>query len=100
VSEKDLHWAIARNLAALGFDVTSTAQPQRAMMTAGVPDLYVRHERWGIRVWLEVKTAKGRVRPSQAAWIERERRAGGHAAIVRSTSDAIEVLKAAGAPLA
>lgn len=97
--EKRLQWEIRRALETMGFDVTSTSQPQRAMMTAGIPDLYARHPRWRIRLWIEVKTPRGRVRPAQAAWIEAERAAGGHAIVARSVGDVLDALRAAGAPI-
>lgn len=97
--EKRLQWEIRRALETLGFDVTSTSQPQRAMMTAGIPDLYARHPRWKLRLWIEVKTPRGRVRPAQAAWIEAERAAGGHAIVARSLGDVLDALRAAGAPI-
>src|SRR5690606_21130381 len=97
--EKRLQLEIRRALETLGFDVTSTSQPQRAMMTAGIPDLYARHPRWKLRLWIEVKTPKGRIRPAQAAWIEAERAAGGHAIVARSLADVIEALKEIGAPI-
>lgn len=97
--EKRLQHQIRRALETLGFDVTSTSQPQRAMMTAGIPDLYARHPRWKLRLWIEVKTPRGRVRPAQAAWIEAERAAGGHAIVARSLGDVLDALRAAGAPI-
>ena len=69
------------------------------MLPLGLPDLYVRHAGWRIRLWLEVKTERGRLSDWQAAWIERERAAGGHAAVVRSVKDAIHALRQAGAPI-
>src|SRR5690606_35729707 len=69
------------------------------MMTAGIPDLYARHPRWKLRLWIEVKTPRGRVRPAQAAWIEAERAAGGHAIVARSVSDVLDALREAGAPI-
>src|SRR5690606_34125804 len=97
--EKRLQQQIRRALEMLGFDVTSTSQPQRAMMTAGIPDLYARHQRWRIRLWIEVKTPKGRIRPAQAAWIEAERAAGGHAIVARSVGDVLDALRELGAPI-
>jgi len=97
--EKRLQWEIRRALETLGFDVTSTSQPQRAMMTAGIPDLYARHPRWKLRLWIEVKTPRGRVRPAQAAWIEAERAAGGHAIVARSLGDVLDALRELGAPI-
>lgn len=97
--EKRLQHQIRRALETLGFDVTSTSQPQRAMMTAGIPDLYARHPRWKLRLWIEVKTPRGRIRPAQAAWIEAERAAGGHAIVARSLDDVLTALRELGAPI-
>jgi hypothetical protein len=44
---------------------------------------------------LEVKTATGRVRPEQKAWLSCVRAFGGFAAVVRSTSDAVAAVERA-----
>ncbi len=97
--EKELHWRIYQALRELGCDVTSTAQPHQAHLSPGIPDLYVRHARWGVRVWLEVKTPEGQVSPAQRAWHEVEASAGGRVHVVRSLSEALRVLREAVAPI-
>ena len=97
--EKRLQWEIRRELQKLGCEVCDLTQPRATMLPLGLPDLYVRHEGWRVRVWMEVKTDRGRLSPWQEAWLARERAAGGHAAVVRSVNDAINALRAAGAPI-
>jgi len=97
--EKALQWRIRRALEQLGCEVLDLTQPRRTMLPLGLPDLYVRHEGWRVRVWMEVKTERGRLSPWQEAWLARERAAGGHAAVVRSVEDAIHALREAGAPI-
>src|SRR5690606_41773509 len=96
--EKRLQHQIRRALERLGCEVLDLTQPRRTMLPLGLPDLYVRHEGWRVRVWMEVKTERGRLSPWQEAWLARERAAGGHAAVVRSVEDAIHALREAGAP--
>lgn len=97
--EKRLQWEIRRALETLGFDVTSTSQPQRAMMTAGIPDLYVRHPGWQIRLWIEVKAGRNKPTPAQLAWHEAERAAGGVVVVAYSVEDVLRVLVEMGAPI-
>lgn len=44
---------------------------------------------------VEVKTATGRVRPEQEAFIEAVKRAGGRAGIARSVDDALDIARGA-----
>jgi len=97
--EKRVQWQIIRALQALGCDVTSTSQPQRAMMTPGIPDLYIRHPRWGIRLWVEVKAGRNRATPAQRAWIDAELEAGGHAIVAYGVEDVLRELIRLGAPI-
>ena len=90
MTEKQVERAIIRELTGIGCNVTKLSQPQRAMMTAGIPDLYVRHSAWGLRVWVEVKTPKGKVSLAQRVWHDFEREAGGTVLVVRSALDAVE----------
>ena len=99
ISEKELEASIIAALRSLGCHVTKFSQPRATKQTEGIPDLYARHAAWGIRLWLEVKTHRGRVRPAQAAWHEAERAAGGTVVVVRSPSDAVEALRGLGAPI-
>ena len=69
------------------------------MITRGVPDLYARSEKYGIRLWLEVKTPIGRLSPYQEAWHASERAAGGDVVVVRSVSEVITALQQRGVPI-
>lgn len=76
---------------------------------AGVPDIHLpvqnnhpkpyRTEPWEsfhpryIGLWLEFKTAKGRVSPDQKLWHGQLRMAGHRVEVVRSTEAAIEIVK-------
>lgn len=99
-TEKHIEAGIVRDLRALGCAVTKTSQHGKPLgMTEGLPDLYASHPRWQIRLWIEVKTARGRLRPAQADWHARERAAGGTVIVARSTADVIGAFRALGAPI-
>lgn len=65
-------------------------------MVAGVPDLVLCHE--GRALFFEVKSAKGRLQPTQRAFIELATQAGAKAAVVRSIDDVRAALCAWGIP--
>ena|SRR5690554_1438817 len=97
--EKRLMWQAKRELEKLGCDVTLFSQPFRAHQTRGIPDMYVRHGRWRARLWVEWKAGRNDTTAHQAAWLEREREAGGHAIVARSLEDVLRALREAGAPI-
>lgn len=97
--EKAVERDIMRALETLGFDVVKMSQPQRAICTPGTPDLYARHPAWSLRLWVEVKSARGYVSPHQRAWHESERACGGIVITAWSVADLIAGLRAAGAPI-
>lgn len=66
--EKKIEAEIIAGMQTLGFAVTKTSQPRPSMMTRGVPDLYVQHPLWKIRLWIEVKTPTGKLSQHQVAW--------------------------------
>src|SRR5690606_3241828 len=82
--EKRLMWQAKRALEQLGCDVTLSSQPFRARQTRGIPDMYVRHPRWRVRLWVEWKAGRNDTTADQAAWIAAERAAGGNAIVARS----------------
>jgi len=90
VKEKQIQQDIRAALLMLGFDVVSFSQPRATMQTMGTPDLYARHMAWGLRVWVEVKTLKGKLSLHQKVWHEIERAAGGIVLVARSAKDAID----------
>lgn len=60
----------------------------------GAPDL-IAEVKCGpvwVCVWLEVKTAEGRLRPEQTVWHEAARSRGRHAYVVRSVDDALRAV--------
>lgn len=98
--EKHVERDIMRALETMGFDVSKTSQPRPSMVRIGIPDLYARHPRWGIRLWIEVKRPGiGRLSAAQRHWIEVEREAGGLAIVADSVADLLDHLRAMGAPV-
>lgn len=97
--EKKIMWAIKRNLERLGFDVTLFAQPFRARQTRGIPDMYIRHRRWKVRLWVEVKAGKNKPNPFQSQWLAVEGLSGGNAIVAHSTDDVLAELKRLGVPI-
>lgn len=98
-NEKAVQREVTRFLSALGFDVDDMSQPRATMQAEGIPDLYAVHAGLSLRLWVECKSATGRLRPAQAAWHERERAAGGTVLVARSAADLVAPLKALGAPI-
>lgn len=99
LTEKQIESGIIRSLRTLGFDVTKTSQPRASMVTLGIPDLYVRSDRYGVRCWMEVKTPKGKLSAYQTAWHQMEKRAGGDVVVVRSLDDVLTALRDRGVPI-
>lgn len=95
--EKAVEAGIIRDLRALGFHVTKTSQPRASMLTEGIPDLYAMGH--GCGLWIEVKTATGRVRPSQLAWHAEAARNGVAVVVARSSADVVAALRGLGAPI-
>lgn len=97
--EKDVEAEIDRALQQLGFRVTRLSQARRTNQTPGVPDRYAQHERWGMRVWVEVKAGDNGPSRHQVAWHAAERAAGGMVVIAWSVADLHRELRALGAPI-
>ena len=87
--EAEIAGEIMRTLRALSFDVSSTQQTRASRQTVGMPDLYVSHEAWRVRCWIEVKRPGERPTPAQHAWHNRERAAGGIVLVCTSAMDAL-----------
>ena len=79
---------IVRELEAFGALVFKLHGSQ--YQAAGLPDLLV--HRGGMTIWMEVKTATGRLRKIQEARITQIRRYGIPVAVVRSPEEALEFL--------
>jgi hypothetical protein len=88
--EKTVQWEIVQALRLLGFDVSSFSQPRASMQTEGIPDLYARHEAWGLRIWIECKRPGGKLSFEQQAWHAAERAAGGIVLVATGATDAVE----------
>lgn len=79
-----------------GLTVLQTATSRRAIKGCepGTPDVEVMLS-GGRVVWLELKTATGRVTPTQAAWHERARAMGHTVHVVRTVDEAMAAVRAA-----
>ena len=96
--EKRIQTAIVRSLRDLGCFVSVNSQPQRAMCTPGIPDLFVCNARWGLAFWIEVKTPAGKLSTAQRVW-HREVLETMPVLIVRSVEELVADLRALGAPI-
>ena len=63
-----------------------------AGVEAGTPDILVLLQS-GRVCWLELKSARGKVTPTQARWHERARALGHTVAVIRETREALEVVR-------
>lgn len=97
--EKRAMWSWKKNLEIMGFDVTLFSQPFRARQTRGIPDMYIRSHRFGVRLWIEAKAGRKKPTPEQAAWLEYERRSGGAAIVAYSLDDILAELHRLGVPI-
>lgn len=102
--EKAVQAAVVRLLRSLGYAVSDFSQSRATQQTPGVPDLHAMHPGHGRTgaghsIWVEVKTAQGRLRPSQVAWHTAAREAGQTVLVARSAADLVAPLRALGAPV-
>ncbi len=97
--EKEVQRDVVQALRNLGFEVCDLSQPRHTMLPLGLPDLYVRHPLWQLRVWIEVKAEDGKASLHQRLWHAAERGAGGNALVVTGVADLVGELKALGAPI-
>jgi hypothetical protein len=97
--EKAVQRSITLFLLTLGYKVSDFSQPRASLQTRGIPDLYAMHPALGHAFWVEVKSAKGRVSPAQAAWHAVARDAGQTVLVARSAADLVVPLRALGAPI-
>ena len=91
--EKAIQADILKELRRLGCYAADMSQPRRSMMPLGLPDIYWRHEGWGVHGWIEVKAPTGRLTTHQRAWHEGERAAGGNVAVAYSVGDALRAVE-------
>jgi hypothetical protein len=90
--EADIHRRILAYCRGLGWVVHHSRMDVPATCGVGSPDFVVALP--GDRtLWVEVKTAKGKVRPEQAAWIRRLQNLGHKAGVVRSLQEFVEMAK-------
>ena len=92
-SEEEISLAIRAVLELHGFDVYSLEQGYRkdrggTRQTPGIADLYVLGH--GRAIWIELKSAKGKLRPSQEEFRDQCQANGVEWALWRSEADAIE----------
>lgn len=97
--EKRAMWSWKESLELLGFNVTLFSQPFRDRQTKGIPDMYVRHPRWQVRLWVEAKAGKNKATADQQIWGERELEAGGAWIVAYSLQDILDALREHGAPI-
>lgn len=70
------------------------ARLKRAGTNAGIPDLVLPVPRGGYHgLWIELKTATGRVRPEQEEWLAFLNAVGYRAVVCRGADDAIRTLE-------
>jgi hypothetical protein len=74
-----------------GFFMTADGRPIRCGFS-GMPDLLFLGES-GQTIWLEVKTAKGTVRPVQERFMAKLHGMGHNAEIVRSVDEALKLVR-------
>jgi hypothetical protein len=92
-------WRWKRALEQLGCDVTLFSQPFRARQTRGIPDMYVRHPAWRVRLWVECKAGRNLATPEQREWGRREVDAGGCWIVARELGEILDALRGLGAPI-
>lgn len=97
--EKEIEAEIIKNLRDLRFQVTKTSQPRPSKVTLGIPDLYASHERWQIRLWIEVKAGNNQPSVHQLAWHAQERASGGNVLVAWNWMQVFEEIVRLGAPL-
>lgn len=81
VSEAEFMRQVVRLAGLFGWLVYHTHDSRRSQ--AGFPDLTLAHPGRGELVFAELKSARGRVRPEQQAWLEALRAAGQRAYLWR-----------------
>ena len=87
-NEGQLHDEILAWCRAKGFPVVHSRMDRPSTSGIGTPDFVVALPK-GQTVWVEAKTAKGKLRPEQAAWIAALRHHGHQAHVVRSFAEFI-----------
>lgn len=104
--EKAVQRDVAAFLRALGYHVSDLSQPRATCQTEGLPDLYAMRAPFpGAEsdvpnaLWVEVKTSRGTLRPSQARWHAEAEAAGVPVVVARSAADLLPTLRALGAPI-
>jgi hypothetical protein len=86
---QDGHFVARANV---GLFFTADGRPVKTGLPKGFSDLFGHRDADARAFYLEVKTATGRVRPEQAAFISAMKKRGALAGIVRSVEDARRVL--------
>ena len=87
-SEKSIQAAIVATLRAVSFHVYDLSQPFAAAITPGMPDLWVCGH--GHRVWVEVKTPRGKLSEAQETFRRLVLANGGEHYVWRSENEAMD----------
>lgn len=90
--ESDLHDAILAHCRAMQWPVVHSRMDVPQTAGVGTPDFVVAMP-GGRTVWVEAKSAKGKLSPEQRAWMAALVRVGHTAHVVRSMQEFMEVVK-------
>lgn len=85
-SERELHEQILAMCRSKGWPVVHSRMDVPSTSGVGTPDFVIALP-IGRTVWVEAKTAKGKLRPEQAAWLAALRAKGHRAGVVRSIEE-------------
>jgi hypothetical protein len=88
--EKDLHDAILAHCRAMGWPVVHSRMDVPQTAGIGTPDFVIAMP-GTTTLWVEAKTAKGKLTPAQSAWIAALRKVGHRAEVVRSMAEFLRV---------
>jgi hypothetical protein len=98
--EKTVEAEIITAARRMGFGVAKTSQHAKPQgMSIGIPDLYLRHQAWQLRTWVEVKRPGEKPTTAQTLWHQAERAAGGNVIVASSVAELVAGLQALGAPI-
>ena len=90
--EKDLHDAILKHCKFNGWPVVHSRMDVPQTAGVGTPDFVIAMP-GGVTVWVEAKSATGKIKPEQSAWLAMLMRVGHSAHVVRSMQEFLEVVK-------
>jgi hypothetical protein len=88
--EKDLHDAILAHCRAMGWQRIHSRMDVPQTAGVGTPDFAIAMPS-GRTLWVECKTAKGKLTPAQSAWLASLRKLGHRAEVVRSMAEFLKI---------